>query len=97
MKRLVSALALVLLTSGCAYQHSGHPFDSAAVAQLQPGVSTERDVTDKLGPPSATLAPYAAFNYPGGQSSCIGFTSTAFQLGSAVKHAQRSCSMPMAK
>ena len=67
MKRLVSALALVLLTSGCAYQHSGHPFDSAAVAQLQPGVSTERDVTDKLGPPSATLAPYAAFNYPGGQ------------------------------
>lgn len=66
MKRLVGALALVLLTSGCAYQQSGHPFDSEAVAQLQPDVSTERDVIDKLGSPSATLAPFAAFNYAGG-------------------------------
>ena len=66
MKRLVGALALALLTSRCAYQQSGHPFDSEAVAQLQPGVSTERDAIDKLGPPSVRLAPYAAFNYAGG-------------------------------
>ena len=67
MKRPVGALALALLTSGCAYQHSGHPFDSEVVSQLQPGVSTERDAIDKLGPPSATLAPFAAFNYADGR------------------------------
>src|SRR6516165_450675 len=67
MKRLVGALALALFTSGCAYQHSGHPFDSEIVSQLQPGVSTERDAIDKLGPPSATLAPPAAFNYADGR------------------------------
>jgi len=67
MNRLVGALALALLTSGCAYQHSGHPFDSEVVSQLLPGVSTERDAIDKLGPPSATLAPFAAFNYADGR------------------------------
>ena len=56
MKRLLGALALVLLTSGCAYQHSGHPFDSAAVAQLQPGVSTERDMEGWCVRPSLNIS-----------------------------------------
>ena len=67
MKRRIGALALAILTSGCAYQQSGRPFDSEAVARLQPGVSTERDVIEKLGPPSTTLAPSAAFNYADGR------------------------------
>ena len=67
MKRRIGALALAILTSGCAYQQSGHPFDSEAVAQLQPGVSTERDAIDKLGAPSAALVPFAAFNYADGR------------------------------
>jgi hypothetical protein len=61
MKRLLGALVLALLTSGCAYDHRGHRFDPGAVAQLQPGVSTEREAIDKLGPPLADV-----FNYAGG-------------------------------
>jgi hypothetical protein len=60
MKRLLGSLALALLTCGCAYQQSGHPFDSETVAQLQPGVSTDREAVDKLGPASGV------FNYAGG-------------------------------
>jgi hypothetical protein len=60
MKRLLGVLALALLTSGCAYDR-GHRFDPGAVAQLQPGVSTERDAIDRLGPPLADV-----FNYTDG-------------------------------
>lgn len=59
--RRIGALALALLTSGCAYDQRGHRFDPGAVTQLQPSVSTERDAIDKLGPPLADV-----FNYAGG-------------------------------
>ena len=59
MNRLLSALVLALLTSGCAYDHRGTRFDPAAVAQLQPGISTERDAVNKLGPPLADVFSYA--------------------------------------
>ena len=61
MTRRLGALALALLISGCAYDQRGHRFEPGAVAQLQPGVATERDAVDKLGRPLAEV-----YNYAGG-------------------------------
>ena len=61
MKRLLGALTLALLISGCAYDQRGPRFDPGAVAQLQPAVSTERGAVGKLGLPLADV-----YNYAGG-------------------------------
>lgn len=60
MRWLVVALTLSLCVSACVYQQQGNRFDPAKVAELQPGVSTQQDAIDKLGPPSAVS------NYPDG-------------------------------
>ena len=54
---LPASCLLFLLATGCALarQETNEPFDAAVVRSLQPGVTTARDVVERLGAPSEVV------------------------------------------
>jgi hypothetical protein len=78
------ALPLLLLFSACALgrQETNDPLDATVVATLQPGVTTAKEVVEKLGAPSEVvqLGKRTAYRYDASNTKSAGLILILFNM-----------------
>jgi hypothetical protein len=77
-------LLVLLLPGACAIgkQETNDPLDAAAVASLQPGVTTARQVVERLGAPTEVvqLGKRTAYRYDAGITKSAGLILIVFNM-----------------
>lgn len=84
MLRSLLPLTLLALLPGCAImrQETNGPIDATVVASLQPGVTTAREVVERLGAPTEVvqLGKRTAYRYDASTTKGAGFFLLVFNM-----------------